>query len=108
MEREKKIIKAMLVLYCQDHHIPTADQLCSGCRDLMAYAYQRLDKCPFGSEKPTCAKCPIHCYEPDKREQIRQVMRYAGPRMLHKHPVLGLKHLIDGLKKVPPQFKKKA
>lgn len=57
----------------------------------------------YGNNKPTCAKCPVHCYNARRREQIRQVMRYAGPRMLIYHPRLAILHLIDGLKKPPAQ-----
>jgi hypothetical protein len=56
----------------------------------------RLDRCPYFPNKPTCANCPTHCYKPDMREQVRAVMRYAGPRMLIKHPILAVFHLIDG------------
>jgi hypothetical protein len=41
------------------------------------------------------------------REQIRVVMRYAGPRMLRNHPVLDLQHLIDGRRSeaiLPPKL----
>ena len=58
-------------------------------------AERRLEKCPFAEEKPTCVKCPVHCYEAVMRERVRQVMRYAGPRMLLRHPVLALLHLRD-------------
>jgi hypothetical protein len=51
--------------------------------------------------KPTCAKCPIHCYKPAMKERIRDVMRYAGPRMLRRHPVLAIRHLLNGLKARP-------
>jgi hypothetical protein len=30
------------------------------------------------------------------REQVRAIMRYAGPRMLLRHPVLALMHVWDG------------
>ena len=39
----------------------------------------------------------VHCYQPQMREQIRQVMRYSGPRMLFHHPVMAIRHLIDCL-----------
>jgi hypothetical protein len=29
---------------------------------------------------------------------VREVMRYSGPRMLKRHPVLALAHLVDGRK----------
>ena len=65
---------------------------------LLAYARVRLDKCRYGTEKPTCANCPTHCYKPAMRERVREVMRYSGPRMLRKHPVLAVAHLVDGHK----------
>jgi hypothetical protein len=33
------------------------------------------------------------------RQKIKEVMRYAGPRMLFKHPYLTLMHGIDSLQK---------
>ena len=55
---------------------------------------------PYGEGKPTCAKCPIHCYKRVQREQAREIMRYAGPRMTYRHPWLALTHLLDKLRKV--------
>jgi len=96
IEREEKTIEAMIALYCRDHH-QAEPMPCETCSDLLAYARKRLDRCPWGEDKPTCAKCPIHCYQPEMREQVRRVMRYAGPRMLLHHPVLAITHLLDGL-----------
>ena len=95
IEREKKTIEAMVTLYCRDHH--RAESVpCETCADLLAYAHRRLDRCPWGEDKPTCLKCPVHCYESAMREQVRRVMRYAGPRMLLHHPILAIAHLLDG------------
>ena len=99
--RERKTISIMIRMYCRAHHNP-ADGLCPDCAELEAYALQRIDRCPFGWRKPTCANCPIHCYKPGMRERIRTVMRYAGPRMLLRHPVLAVLHLLDGWR-APPQ-----
>ncbi len=85
----------MVRLYCRDHH--HEDGLCTECQGLLDYAALRLDRCRFGTEKPTCAKCPVHCYQKNRREQVRAVMRYAGPRMLWEHPILSLRHWLDGL-----------
>jgi predicted amidophosphoribosyltransferase len=95
--REKQTTRAMIAMYCRDQH-GSADDLCGGCRELLDYAYCRLDRCPFGADKTTCAKCPIHCYKPAMRERVREVMRYAGPRMLLRHPMLALRHWLDGLR----------
>jgi len=71
-------------------------RLCRECEDLLTYALKRLTYCRFGENKTTCAACPVHCYAPEPREAIRKVMRFAGPRMLWTHPVLTVRHLIDG------------
>jgi len=107
MRREQKTVEAMIGIYCrQNHHGPT-DGLCADCRQLLGYALLRLRHCPFQEGKTTCGKCPVHCYKPDRREQIREVMRLAGPRMLAHHPLLALGHLLDGLRKKPKGRKKK-
>jgi hypothetical protein len=100
LERERRTIAAMIRLFCRDHH--HAAGLCDACADLDAYASKRLDLCPYGPGKPTCVNCPVHCYQPRMRESIRDVMRYAGPRMLRRHPFLALAHLIDG-RRPPPE-----
>ncbi len=97
---EFKTVKAMVEVYCYAHH-GTSIELCSNCRDLLAYAEVRLDRCPYGEGKPTCNKCPIHCYKSEPKEQMRLVMRYSGPRMLVKHPILAVRHLIHELRDVP-------
>ncbi len=99
MDRERKTIDVMIHLYCKDHH-DTHGELCDECGTLREYAFARLDKCKFGEEKPTCANCTVHCYKPERREQVRVVMRYSGPRMLLRHPVLAIAHIVDG-KKTP-------
>ena len=93
--REERTVQLMIGLYCHDNHQTTSD-LCEDCRQLVEYAHARLMRCPFLPEKPTCAHCPVHCYKPAMREQIRQVMKYAGPRMLLHYPVLTIRHLLDG------------
>jgi hypothetical protein len=108
LEREHRTLVRMTGIYCADHHAraPGAG-LCPDCRSLMDYAERRLAKCPYGSEKPTCAKCPIHCYKADPRERVRTIMRYAGPRMTWRHPVLSLLHLLDKLRRVEHPMKRR-
>ena len=100
IRRERRTISVMIQMYCRGHHGRYEDRLCADCRDLLDYALHRIDKCPFCPDKPTCANCPIHCYKPDRREEVGRVMRYAGPRMLRRHPVLALLHVLDGRRKV--------
>lgn len=109
IRREQKTVRAMLALYCRDHHSAemrgTDRDLCPACQALFDYSQARVKNCRFGAEKPTCVNCPVHCFKPDKRESIREVMRYAGPRMMFNHPVLTVYHLLDK-KKPAPQIKR--
>ncbi|MDF1514395.1 MAG: nitrous oxide-stimulated promoter family protein [Anaerolineae bacterium] len=100
LSRERKTIQRMIQLYCREQH-QHRDGLCSECQELLTYALARLGRCPFQERKTTCAKCPVHCYAADMRDRIRAVMRYAGPRMLYRHPFLALCHLADSLRKEP-------
>jgi hypothetical protein len=99
LARERRTLKVMIALYCRDHHHGRG--LCEECATLDAYADRRLDLCPYGADKPTCLNCTVHCYQPRMRERVREVMRYAGPRMLRRHPVLAVRHLLDGRRPVP-------
>lgn len=96
---EYKTIQAMVNIYCRDHH--QTHELCSECEDFLEYAQTRLDRCPYGENKPTCKRCPIHCYKADYKQRSQQIMRYSGPKMLFRHPILALRHLLAGKKDVP-------
>ena len=100
LAREELTIVEMIAMYCRDHHgeelARAAEGLCPGCAVLMAYARLRLELCRYGADKPTCANCTTHCYEPAMRERVREVMRNSGPRMLWRHPLLAVAHLVDG------------
>jgi hypothetical protein len=106
MKRERKTVENMISIYCRDHHHKKED-ICFECLELAEYARLRLQNCPFQENKTTCGNCPIHCYKPQMREKIRDVMQYSGPRMIRHHPLLAIGHMIDGLKKEPGERKKK-
>ena len=89
----------MIGIFCRDRH--AGHGLCHACTALNAYARARLERCVYGPAKPTCVNCPIHCYRPELREAIREVMRYAGPRMLARHPILAITHVLDGRRSAP-------
>lgn len=98
-KRELQTIEVMIGMYCAAHHAGVPR--CAGCDELFDYAQRRLQRCVFGDAKPNCAKCVVHCYTKDMRERIRIVMRWAGPRMLLQHPVLGIRHLLADRKPIP-------
>ena len=93
-EREKRIVSEMIALYCHRKH-GTKGRICDDCAALDAYAQMRSDKCPFMETKTFCSNCRVHCYKPEMREKIREVMRFSGPRMLTVHPVMAVRHVIE-------------
>ena len=104
--REWLTIQIMVEIYCRAHHLDSTGAVCHECEEFLDYAERRLEKCPYGEDKPTCSNCPIHCYKPDRREQVRKIMKYAGPRMIFRHPWLAISHTLDGFRKVrhPREF----
>ena len=99
LAREWRTMSAMVRIYCRDRH--QSDGLCGECEAFLRYANERLERCRFGMEKPTCARCPVHCYQRERREQARVIMRHSGPRMMWEHPVMSLRHWVDGLRWAP-------
>ena len=99
---EFRTIGAMVEIYCKAHHpLKPAQGLCESCREILHYAETRLDRCPYGQQKPTCNKCPVHCYKPHMKQKVREIMVYAGPRMLLPHPIMAIKHLLAERKPAP-------
>ncbi|NQS91889.1 MAG: nitrous oxide-stimulated promoter family protein [Chloroflexi bacterium] len=96
ISQERATVQAMISLYCHKHH--KSQQLCEECSLIWEYTDERLEKCPFGVEKPTCQNCQIHCYKPEMRQKIKEIMRYAGPRMLFHHPIMAIRHLYHNKK----------
>ena len=94
LNREETTIKILIGIYCSGRH-GSRSGLCTECSTLLEYALERIGRCPFGMSKPVCRNCTIHCYKPEMREKIRRVMRYAGPRLLLRHPMLSLMHIFD-------------
>ena len=97
LRRERHTVGIMVGMYCRHHHddAPRVGGLCAECAALLEYSDSRVAECRFGGQKPVCSACPVHCFRPSQREQIRTVMRYAGPRMTLRHPYLAVRHLLD-------------
>lgn len=100
---EKQTVYYMIRLWCRHQkHSPVQNKigaktlmdLCPDCFVLYEYAEKMLSNCRYGIEKPVCSSCKTHCYKPGKREEIRKVMRYSGPRMMMHHPLRALIYLI--------------
>lgn len=92
LEREIKTVHIILEMFCKHHD--HGEELCEKCKGLIVYAENRIRKCTFGINKPVCSECTVHCSKPEMQSQIKKVMRFAGPRMNFKHPVLVIHHFI--------------
>ena len=101
IEKEKSVVALMLRHYCHRYHTPDDDNLCADCDGLMKYAMERLSHCRWGNSKPSCRKCPIHCYAPARREEIRRVMRVMGPKMLFIDPLAAIAHAWREMRPTP-------
>ncbi len=95
IQREKKIIKLMISIYCRKKHNSKKNELCNECSELLEYAHKRLDFCKFGDNKTTCGKCTIHCYKKDMREKIKDVMKFSGIRLIIYNPLELIRHMMD-------------
>ncbi len=94
-----RVLATFIRIYCDGRHREAArspvppqiwrltglnrapDLLCIGCTKLLGHATAKRRACPL-DPKPACKHCPTHCYLPAYREQVRQVMRYSGRRLV--------------------------
>ncbi len=97
IEEEKRVVAKMVEIYCR--HKEHNKCLCKDCNELLEYSFRCLSHCRQGNAKPPCRESTIHCYSPEMREKMRQVMRYSGPRMLLFAPTDALQHLLRELHK---------
>ncbi|MDE6188974.1 MAG: nitrous oxide-stimulated promoter family protein [Clostridia bacterium] len=103
--KEKKLIPVMIKKYCRGNHKSQRKEqgvarreVCLECKELTEFALFRLDKCPFKVNKKFCSFCKIHCYKPDMRAKIKEVMKYSGQRMLVGHPIFAISHVVQMIK----------
>ena len=85
---EMKLIPVMIRTYCRGNHKTErkaegvkGKELCSKCKELAEYAAFRLEKCPFKRNKGFCSYCKIHCYKPEYRAEMKEVMKYSGHKI---------------------------
>ncbi len=67
-------------------------RLCPDCQKLLAHALVKRTVCPM-DPKPQCKHCPKHCYHPNYRQKIKEVMKYSGKKLLMRGRVDYLLHL---------------
>lgn len=94
IQKEKKTVEKMIRLYCEKKHSSSSGTLCTECQSLLEYSHRRLEQCRYQEDKPTCRRCPVHCYRPTMRDEIRRVMRFSGPRLALRAPIDWIRHQI--------------
>ena len=117
LHRDLKILATFIRLYCLHRHpdevrhlvhLPARGPeearqlravlggplvLCPACARLVAHAFYKRSHCPL-DPKPACKHCPAHCYHPDYRAQIREVMKFSGRYVVMHGRVDLLFHLL--------------
>ncbi len=97
---ESKTLRAMVGLYCRARH-GVQEGFCGDCEEVLHYSLNRVQHCRQLPEKPACEYCSVHCYKPEMRARVREVMRATGPQMTWRHPILTLLHFFRGSSGVP-------
>ncbi|KKN16439.1 hypothetical protein LCGC14_0975810, partial [marine sediment metagenome] len=76
-DKHLEVLKRFIETYCSANHGSNDNNLCAECSDLFEYSRTRLEKCPY-DPKPKCKDCQTHCYKPEYRKKIKEVMRFSG------------------------------
>lgn len=98
MKKNKEIVMLEYMVKLYSKKKLKEDELSERCIQLLEYAKYRRSKCPHGENKPYCSCCEIRCYKSSEREFMSKVMKFSGPRMIFKHPILAFDHLFKTLK----------
>jgi hypothetical protein len=99
LRHDLKILLTFTSIYCEDRHagesktrlyLKTHDvdalagqsiDLCKRCTRLVTHALVKRTNCSM-DPKPACKHCPVHCYQPAYRAEMKEVMRYSGRKLL--------------------------
>ncbi len=75
--KDQAILDKFIKVYCCKKHGGDKKALCPDCQELLEYAMERLEKCPY-NPKPKCKDCKTHCYKPEYREKMKEIMKFSG------------------------------
>ncbi len=109
LERDLKTLATFIRVYCHGKHDRQSLvvmrgfdlrkihgkplELCPECTKLLQHALVKRTHCPR-DPKPQCKHCPTHCYAKNYRQQIREVMKYAGMKLMFSGRIHYLFHLL--------------
>jgi len=83
VDEDIKVLRQFIQIYCDTKHqdrkktIMDEINLCEECHDIFRYSSMRREYCPL-DPKPTCKNCKIHCYKPEYRQRIKEIMKHSG------------------------------
>lgn len=89
VDKDIKILREFIQIYCDTKHkdMPKTNEnnitLCEECHDILRYSSMRRENCPL-DPKPTCKNCEIHCYKPEYRQRIKEIMRHSGMTLIKR------------------------
>ncbi len=111
LRRDLRVLAKFVEVYCQNQHecasgtstqlkmhdldtlVGRTIDLCPACAKLLAHAFVKRAHCPL-DPKPACKRCPAHCYKPQYRDGIREVMKYSGRKLVLSGRLDYLQHLL--------------
>ncbi len=89
VEKDIQVLRDFIQIYCATKHTdrPKTDEdsvhLCEECHETLQYSARRRELCPQ-NPKPTCKNCEIHCYLPEQRAKIKEIMRVSGMTLIKR------------------------
>jgi len=81
-KKDIRLIRKFVEIYCAGKQHSAEQHLCPECATFLEYAIAKRLKCPLEAEKPTCKHCRVHCYDTLHREKMREIMSYAGRKLV--------------------------
>ena len=87
--KDIKILEQFIQIYCDTKHREAEKseknglKLCPECHETMDYSRTQRELCPL-DPKPTCKNCETHCYKPDQRKKIKDIMRHSGMHLIKR------------------------
>lgn len=94
---DERTLRRMHHLFCRNFHNSQRlrSPLCQSCKSLLDYSLKQTDACKWKKLGRLCSNCNVHCFEESKRQEILQVMKFAGPRLLLTNPFLAIRYLLQ-------------
>ena len=89
VEKDIKVLEKFIQVYCDIKHKILEKtkindlNLCEECHETLVYSAKRRELCPL-DPKPTCKNCEVHCYAPEQRQKIKDIMRHSGMHMIKR------------------------